>query len=393
MEAIRICMLGEFSLQYGDRIIADSSNRSKKLWILLAYLLCKRDRVIPHDKIIDILWSEDSGSSRPKNALRITLHRLRSLLDGLWPDAGHDLILSHNGSCRWNGNFPVQMDYELFERLCQSHPENEEQLLCDRLKALELYKGEFLSKFSSELWIIPLSAHLHNLFVQASMEAAMLLSARGRHEEAAHCCRRALAMEPYDETLAQLLMLELCRIGERDAAAEVYDALSQRLFTDFGIEPSEEIKKLYRCEILSPVHSTLPVELVFEQLKEKEAAPGALQCDYDYFKFLCQAESRSGRGSHVALISLNAAPFKSLSRKNLDRLMELLAEKIRTGLQPADVFSKCSISQYIIMLSGSGYEDSCEICRRCLENFHRSNTKAEVEIKVSVRPLEPFSKL
>ena len=245
MEAIRICMLGEFSLQFGDRIIADSSNRSKKLWILLAYLLCKRDRIIPHDKIIDLLWSEDSGSSRPKNALRITLHRLRSLLDG------HDLILSHNGSCRWNGNFPVQMDYELFERLCQSHPENEEQLLCDRLEALELYKGEFLSKFSSELWIIPLSAHLPNLFVQASMEAVRLLSARGRHEEAAHCCRRALAVEPYDETLAQLLMLELCRIGERDAAAEVYDALSQRLFTDFGIEPSEEIKKL---SLLSTVH-------------------------------------------------------------------------------------------------------------------------------------------
>ena len=37
---LHIQMLGKFSLRWGDAELNDSDNRMKKVWLLLAYLIC-----------------------------------------------------------------------------------------------------------------------------------------------------------------------------------------------------------------------------------------------------------------------------------------------------------------------------------------------------------------
>ena len=41
MEHLHIQTFGNFILQAGNAKISDSDNRSKKVWLLLAYILCK----------------------------------------------------------------------------------------------------------------------------------------------------------------------------------------------------------------------------------------------------------------------------------------------------------------------------------------------------------------
>ena len=93
MEHIDIRMLGSFTLQSGDNLISDENNRSRKVWALLAYLICHRGTAVSQKKLIELLWGDDPSSANPENALRITLHRLRSQLDLLWPGAGKSLIV------------------------------------------------------------------------------------------------------------------------------------------------------------------------------------------------------------------------------------------------------------------------------------------------------------
>ena len=90
MEIIRVRTFGEFALQAGEQELSDGSNRSKKVWGLLAYLICNRGRACSPQKLMDLLWGEDSASANQENALRITMHRLRALLDQLWPNAGRE---------------------------------------------------------------------------------------------------------------------------------------------------------------------------------------------------------------------------------------------------------------------------------------------------------------
>ena len=91
MEPIQVRMLGEFSLRIGDTTLSDTNNRSRRVWNLLAYLLCNRDRRFSSQALIDLLWGSSCDISNPENALRITLHRLRSNLRTYLTERGFDL--------------------------------------------------------------------------------------------------------------------------------------------------------------------------------------------------------------------------------------------------------------------------------------------------------------
>ena len=393
MKHIQIQMLGSFSLRSGDITVSDAGNRSKKVWTLLAYLICNRDRSIPAQKLISLLWGDDCGSDNPENALRITLHRLRAQLDQMWEGAGRELIVRRDGGYGWGGSENMALDCDKFEALCLNTAAVESQRLQNLLEALSLYHGEFLPRQSGEMWVVPISTHFHNLYLQAALESSQLLSAQGRHEEAVRICRSAANAEPYHEPLHQLLMQELAAAGDPAGAGAVYDALSKRLFDDFGIRPNEQTRAVYRAAAHRPGERTLPMEEVLQHIQEPEGNSGAMQCDYDYFKVLCYAESRAmernGNATHIALLSVSSNSDKPLTKRSLERIMEQLGDGLRHNLRRGDTISRCSVSQYIIMLPKANYENSCMVCRRVITAFSRSHPHVAAKINFMVQPLTP----
>ena len=218
MQHLQICMFGGFSLQAGDTVVTDSGNRARKVWLLLAALLCHRGHVLSPKRLIELTWGDASSITNPENTLRITLHRARTLLNHLWPTAGHDLILFRDNGYVWNDRIPVSIDSECFEALCTGDAPEDTRLENYR-KALSLYRGGFLEKLSSETWIIPISTHFHNLYLATVLSTAQLLADRGCHQEAAALCRQAAAMERYHEPLYQILIRELAASGNPQDAA------------------------------------------------------------------------------------------------------------------------------------------------------------------------------
>lgn len=395
MEIIRVRTFGEFMLQAGAQTLSDSSNRSKKVWSLLAYLICNRGRACSPQKLMDLLWGEDSASANQENALRITMHRLRALLDQLWPNAGRELIVRKEGGYIWNDAAAIEVDCDRFEALLQMEPEDEELRLHHLLEALELYQGEFLPRQVSDLWVIPISSHFQSRYLAAVQEAAKLLSARARHGEAAALCRKAAQSEPYHEPLHQRLMQELAAAGDPKGAAAVYEQLSKQLFDNFGIRPNEQTRAVYRASAHSPENRELPMDEILTHLREPEGKVGAMECDYDYFKVLCYAESRamerSGNATHVALLSLSSTLEKPLTKRSMDRIAEQLGEVLRHNLRRGDVISRCSVSQYIIMLPKANYEDSCMVCRRVIAAFNKVHPHVAAKIRFMVQPLTPMT--
>ena len=393
MEHIDIRMLGTFTLRSGENLISEENNRSRKVWTLLAYLICHRGAAVPQKKMIELLWGDDPASSNPENALRITLHRLRGQLDELWPNAGKDLILHRGGGYEWNSQISVTLDSDRFEQLFQQQSASSAERLENCLEALKLFRGDFLDRQSSESWVIPVATHYHNLFILLTLEAASLLSGQQRHEEAAQLCRNGILVEPYHEPLYQALMKELAASGDRKGAAAVYESLRKRLFDDFGIRPSEETRAVYREAAHTPGDRALPIDEVLEHLQEPEIIPGAMQCDYDYFKVLCHAESRamerSGNATHIALLSATGLTGDPLPKRSLERIMEQLGQQIRLNLRRGDTISRCSTTQYILMLPKANYEDSCMVCRRVINAYHKAFPHAHVRIKFLVQPLTP----
>lgn len=391
---IQVRMLGEFSVGMGPQEITDSDNRSRKVWLLLSYMIYCRNRSVTPEELISLLWGDEEGSSNPLNALKTMLHRVRSMLNQLGGNAGHTLIVRRDGSYAWNTQIPLSLDVDDFEALCKSGAAaGDEKRLELYLQALALYQGDFLEKLSSEPWVVPISAYFHNLYVQTVLETVSLLEARSRLEEAVSLCRKAVELEPYNEVLYQHLMRDLLDIGEQRSAIAVYENMSQLLLDNFGIMPSEELRALHREAERTVNDRAVSPGTVREQLREPSGLSGALFCDYDFFKVIYHAEARalvrSGDAVHIGLLSVTGEKGGDLPKRSLDRCMENLSEVIRTSLRKGDIASRCSVSQYILMLPQANYENSCMVCERIVKAFFRQYPHSPAELSYSVQPLEP----
>ena len=391
---LEVRMLGGFSVRMKEQEISDSDNRSRKVWLLLAYMIYCRNRSIPPEELVSLLWSEEEGSSNPLNALKTMLHRVRATLNQLDSGAGHDLIVRRGGSYAWNDSVPFFFDVDEFERLCKAGASGDEEEKLERyLQALALYRGDFLSKLSSEPWVVPIAAYFHNLYVQTVQETLPLLESRDRLTDAVALCRHAVEVEPYNETLYQHLMRDLLDLGRQREAINVFEEMSQLLLDNFGLMPSEELRALHREAVRTVNDRALSLGTVREQLREPEGAGGALYCDYDFFKVIYHAEARaiarSGDAVHIGLISVTGEKGQELPRRSLDRCMENLRELVRTNLRKGDIAARCSVSQYILMLPRANYENSCKVCERVVKAFFRQYPHSPAELHYSVQPLEP----
>lgn len=390
---LSVRMFGQFSLSLGDKSVSDKSDRSKKLWLLLAYLISNRRRTVAQDELIDLLWGRDSDTS--PGALKTTVHRLRLLLDNLYPGAGHSLI-SHEGGCyRWESIFELRCDAEQFETVCrEAFAERDSEARCDKLcKAIEMYRGAFLEKLSSEVWVVPIAAHYHNLYIKAVGEALPLLHGSGRLEEAIGCAEKAIAIEPYQEQFYRCLMQYLIESGKQKCAVEVYETLRRLMLDEFGVIPEEATRSLYYQAVRSINERIIHVDFIRDQLRESSPAPGCMVCDYDFFKLLYRAEARaiarSGNCVHISLVTLTGENGEDLPRRSLDRAMDNLEELIRGNLRKGDIISRCSISQIIMMLPQANYENSRMVSERIIRAFGRRYPHSPARLDYSVWPLEP----
>ena len=390
--SISVTMLGGFSIQTDRGRLTDEINRSQKLWSVLSYLLVHRDRSVPQSELIELFWTEDN-STNPVNALKTLLYRVRALLEPLFPEIPP--ILSTRGAYVWNPAIRCQTDADAFEALCAQARESdrppESRLACYR-QAMELYRGEYLPKLSSQLWVVPLSAHYHALFGQAVKDCAGLLEQAQRFDQMERLCRRAVQLDPLDEGLYTLLIRSLLRQGKEAAALEQYETATDLLYRSLGVRPSEELRALY-LEIMAVEKSLeTDLEVIQEGLRETARRPGAFVCEYGFFREAYRLEARraarSGTCVHVALITLSLPqgglpPLEALNQA-MDQLRAVLVHNLRRG----DVVSRYSAAQYVLMLPAANFEDSTMVLERIASAFSRQRRHSILKLSYRVRALE-----
>lgn len=393
-QPLKITMLGSFSLTRDQHSIDDSNNRMRKVWLLLAYLIYTRRNRNSQDNYLSLMQSTGGESDDPSGRLKALFYRVRSMLDQLGDQAGHELIVRKNGTYAWNSDIPLELDVEKFDALLTAAAnQSGDERLATLLQALALYRGDFLPKLSTESWVMPINAYYHQRFLDIADEALSGLQERQRWDEAVALCGKALKIESYSEELYQHLMRCQIATGDRSGAVTSYETMSELLFDTFGVMPSEESRKLYRDATRERSGHTVPSEQVRDHLQELNAAKGAMYCDYDFFKLLYQVQARSiirsGDVIHIALLSIHGQDQQDLSRRSLDTAMDNLQQLLIRSLRQGDVLTRCSASQIIVMLPQANYENSCTVCQRICKAFYRQYPHTPAKIHFSVHPLEP----
>lgn len=393
-EPLQIAMLGGFSICRDGKCVDDSSNRMRKVWLLLAYLIYSRNSHTTQEHYLSLLQGSTPEAEDFSGRLKALFYRARAMLDQVYPDAGHQLIIRKNGTYCWNTEVPMVLDTEEFDRLRSAPAEDEDARLQLNLQALELYKGDFLPKLSMEHWAMPILAYYHQAFLDTVQQTLVLLEDRCRWEEAAELCRKALKIEPYSEAVYQHLMRCLLALEDRSGVLAIYEQMSEVLFDTFGVMPSDESRRLYREASKQVNTQSVTIGTVREQLREPSQAKGAVFCEYDFFRLLYQVQARSvirsGEVIHIALLSVHGQFGKELTRRSLDTAVENLKTLVLNNLRQGDVVSLCSLSQLVIMLPQANYENSCAVCQRIIKAFCKQYPHSPAEIRYHVHPLEPM---
>ena len=78
---LQVRMLGEFSIKLRSAEISDSDNRSRKVWLLLAYMIYGRNRSICQADLTRLLWGEEECDPNLLNSLKTMFYRVRTTLN------------------------------------------------------------------------------------------------------------------------------------------------------------------------------------------------------------------------------------------------------------------------------------------------------------------------
>lgn len=389
---INIQVLGGFSITIGSYSISDKNNRSKKPWMLLEYLIAFRDRELSQNELIELLWPEDD-SDNPAGALKTLMFRVRKLLADLnYPDK--DLIIQRRGTYAWNPDLHCTVDSDVFEQLCsQAHSEEleeSERIQC-YLDAIDLYKGDFLPKSSMEPWVIPLNTYYHTLYLRIVHEVTDLLFQAEHYDTIITICQQAMKIEAFDEALHYKLINALFKNGNSHGALEQYNTTMNQFLNQFGITPSDELKSLYKEITKTSKSVTTDISMIKEHLREESRLPGAFFCEYEFFKDIyrleCRAAERSGDSLFLCLFTLSSANGDIPVLKHLSHAMETLKYAIQFSLRRGDVFSRYSVSQYILILPTATYENAEMVMKRTATRFHKEYSRKDIFLSYSAQPL------
>ncbi len=94
----------------------------------------------------------------------------------------------------------------------------------------------------------------------------------------------------------------------------------------------------------------------------------------------------------MALISVQPVKDAPLPRHSLDRVMDHLQDVIRRHLRQGDAATRCSASQFALLLPQATYANGQMICSRITRAFVRQFPHSPAALRVSLQPLRPGRK-
>ncbi len=431
---LNVRMFGKFQMMNEEGVLTAESIHSE----MLTYMICYRKKSQTVQELIDLLWPENE-SDNPMGKLKNLMYRLRNLLKKTWGD--YDFIITGRGIYQWNPQIRMEVDIEEFEESCNRlASESSVEAQSEKgEKAVELYRGEFLPELSAEYWVISMSTYYSTLYLATVKKLAALMEQEQRYADLEHLCRKELMVEPLDEDVHCFLLRALIAENKHQAAAEHYEKTVKYFYDMLGVRPSEEMQAIYE-EMQKRQHEhESNIEIIHEELKEKEHPTGAFLCEYGVFRKIYALESRSsnrmGISIHLALMSmyLDLKYFRNnptgaflceygvfrkiyaLESRSSNRMgisihlalmsmyldlkyfrnkddyqrqliegMGILEKTLLGGLRNSDVICRYSANQFLLMLPACQYEDAKMVVNRLKDRFYQSGKTKRVVLQYSI---------
>ena len=392
--AIDVKMFGEFSISINGKTITDLKGRTKRVWLLIQYLILNRNNTVNIEQIVRDIW-DGQPCGDPENALKNLIYRARIILKTLSGKNNVQFILFMNGTYAWNNRYDFTADFELFDRTfneANNRNNSIEKRIYYYQRTLELYRSGFLPKSSYSKWVVARAARYDEEYVESAKRLCGILMRLKKNREVISICKSALNKFPFDESLRKLLIAAYVNTGQRDNAFRQYNDTLKLYYDEYGIDMSSSFGPYYGKLTNSSFAMAGGIDVIKKGLKEDANVRGAYFCDYDIFKCIYRAQSRiiarTGQPVFLLLFTLSDKEGSRPLPAELENASNKLREIIITSLRRGDIIAPYSVGQFIVMVSMASYEHVKGIINRIIKKFKFDYRKKNIEANVKIAPME-----
>ena len=232
MITIKCNLFGSVKITEGDTQVFIPTGKVSELYYYLAV-----KKITRREELVGLLWP-DTQEENGKNSLRNTLHKLKKYFQAdLFSTPNKSLIIL-------NEAIHFELDLDLFRQ--------------DPLNNLSLYTGDFLAGitvkncFEFDCWLTETREHYRILFINNAQIKIAQLYEQTSFEAMETLIQQILLVDEFNETAFWFLMKYYKTLGRYDKIINEYYHLQKILEDELGIEPTEEIERLFQ-EALSAV--------------------------------------------------------------------------------------------------------------------------------------------
>jgi len=379
-KTLRVYMLNEFSIMYGDENLNLEKFGNSKLMELFQILLRYKKNGISREQILQMLYEDDSVDDK-NHSIDSLVYRLKRTLKQTGVDQ-EEFFHIKNGVYKWNEEIPVELDVIEFETMV-SEAENAGEAVQRKclFRAFYSYELEFLEGRTIRPWILEERLRLKKLYSKCIQELAKILEKEQNYQALYEIYSKAAELYPYDEWQSgQILALQ--HMKRYSDAYKLYHHTVKQYFDELGYRPSQKqldnIQSMARS-ITNPSESILQIQT---RLKEEGSLSGAYYCTYpgflDIYRYTCRLIERSGQS--IFLMVCGVYYLKPSGQKS-PRAGDILQDTIGRVLRKGDSFTRYSENQFLILLNGTKKEDCERIFTRIRKNFKKANRNSNCELE------------
>jgi LuxR family maltose regulon positive regulatory protein len=239
----------------GLQVMKDGAPLAEEEWggkqpkQLLKAIICHGADKVPKEKLIDCLWPDKEPVAAEKN-FKVALHKLRKALEPDLAKGVGSTYLNLKQNLLSLDKELCESDLDLFchqlERAKKLESDDKEaDALALYLRAAELYRGDFLSRDGHKEWLTAHQEDLRLAYLDALLRIAWLLEKGGSRSKAIAWCKKALALDPYNEEICQRLMQLYGAMGKKALALKTYQDFVKALQDDLDAEPDPLTSAIY----------------------------------------------------------------------------------------------------------------------------------------------------
>lgn len=367
---IRITMLGKFEIAVDGRPALAGMAQSRKIQLLVQYLLLQYGRPATHAELTAALWGNAGDADM---SLRAVMHRFRTMAAKEDP-ALESCILTERGAYVWNTKLDCEVDVFTIRRLAeQVSAEKDPAVRADLYRRIiGQYGGRLLPDSAGEPWVERQRVWLHNLYKDSLFALIELCKGSGDREEVVELSRRGLCADPYDERLYVEQILALEELGRQEEA----EAVTRRAAETgclHGDSRNRNLNGSYKRMQQSELAMEADLEHILKDVSETDG-DGCYLCGYETFRSICRVQMRMRARYDFSLFLVTVSIVPPVARPGAGRnaaVMRVLENVLGRTLRSSDVAARYSDTRFVLLLGGLASDGSSPMERVRAEFYRR----------------------